>query len=182
MGCGEKYRNCYSKYRNEIHTGDLIQFAAKDILSRIIAWKTKNPISHSAMAFWLVGPTGKLRLYVLEGVTCGLFPAYLSNRVAWYLPHGDMYWHKMRPEWQPYGAKAADKLLENVGKYYDYQDLILQAFKRVTLNPVRLYCSEVLLYAWSDIISWPKDKPVPYPGQISTDYLGVYEEEGVLIT
>ena len=172
----------YQKYRNRIKSGDLILFESKDIISRIIAWKTKNTVTHAAMAFWLVGPTGKLRLYILEGVAFGLFPTYLSNRIAWYLPHGDMYWHKMRPKWEIYGGQAADKLLDYVGTYYDYQDLILQAFRRVTINPSRLFCSEVVAFAWKDIIGLPDDFPAPYPGEMTADNFGVYEKQGEKIT
>jgi len=171
----------YRKYRGRIKDGDLIQFASTDIISRIIRYKTKNPISHSAMAFWLKSPIGKKRLYILEGVAFGLFPTYLSNRVMWYLPHGNIYWHKMRKEWRQYGPKAADKLQDYTGTYYDYWDLIKQAVKRVTLDPAKLFCSEAVLWAWSDIIKWPADKPVPYPGQMSTDYFGIYESKGTLL-
>lgn len=172
----------YQKYRGKIRTGDLIQFASTDFISRIIRWKTKDPISHSAMAFWLTSPAGTDRLFILEGVAFGVFPTYLSNRVAWYLPHGDMYWHKAKHCWEPYGVQAADRLLDKVGQYYDYKDLIRQAFRRVTLNPAKLFCSEAVLYAWSEIINWPADKPVPYPGQMTTELLGVYEPEGTKIT
>ncbi|MHC4397527.1 MAG: hypothetical protein ACYS1A_17940 [Planctomycetota bacterium] len=164
----------YQKYRNRIRTGDLIQFESTDFISRIISWRTKSKITHSAMAFWLIGPTGKDRLYILEGVAFGLFPTYLSNRIAWYLPHGNMYWHKTRPKYRTAATEAADTLLDYVGTYYDYKDLILQAIKRVTLNPSKLFCSEAVLLAWADIVGWPMDKPVPYPGQMPTDYLGVY--------
>jgi hypothetical protein len=172
----------YQQYRERIKTGDLIQFESTDIISRIISWRTGSRITHSAMAFWLVGPTGKLRLYVLEGVVFGVFPTYLSNRVAWYLPHGNMYWHKVRPEWAEYGAKAADTLLDFVGTYYDYKDLFLQAIRRVTINPAKLFCSEAVTVAWKDILNLPRDFPVPYPGEMTSDRLGVYEKMGIKIT
>jgi len=172
----------YEKYRNRIRTGDLIQFSSNDLISRIIRLKTRSKISHSAMAFWLVGPTGRLRLYVLEGVAFGLFPTYLSNRVAWYLPHGDMYWHRMKPEWEIHGAQAADMLLDFVGTYYDYKDLFLQAVKRITLNPSKLFCSEAVVLAWSDILQLPQNYVVPYPSEMTSDKFGVYEKNGTLLT
>jgi hypothetical protein len=172
----------YFEYRDKIQTGDLLQFAATDIVSRIIRFKTKSDISHSAMAFWMKSPVGTQRLFILEGVAFGAYPVFLSNRYAWYLPHGDIYWHKMKPQYQQIGIVAADRMLEKTGTYYDYLDLIKQAFKRVTLNPSKLYCSEYVLYGWSKLIGWPADKAVPYPAQMSTDYFGVYEEEGEKIT
>jgi len=171
----------YQKYRDLIKTGDLLLFHATDIISRIISWKTKSKATHAAMAFWLQSDMGTARLYILESVAFGLFPTYLSNRVAWYLPHGDIYWHKMREEWASEGARAADNLLEKVGTYYDYQDLILQAFKRVTLDPLRLYCSEAVVWAWKDICNLPDDFKVPYPGEMTSDRFGVYEKEGIKI-
>ena len=132
----------YQKIRKEIKTGDLILFSSKDIISRLIAWKTGSSISHAAVACWLTNPLGEKRLYLLESVLFGVTPSYLSNRTAWYLPHGDIYWHKMKPEYRMFGKRAASKLMDQVGQYYDYQDLILQAVKRVTLDPSKLYCSE----------------------------------------
>jgi hypothetical protein len=127
-------------------------------------------------------PIGTYRLFILEGVAFGAYPVFLSNRYAWYLPHGNIYWHKMKPEWEDMGGQVADRMLQVTGTYYDYLDLIKQWFKRVTLNPRKLFCSEAVLYGWSEIIKWPKDKAVPYPGQMHTDYLGVYQREGTLIT
>lgn len=174
--------NNYQKYRNRIQNGDLILFESKDPISRIISWRTKSAITHAAMAFWLIGPLGKFHLYILEGVLFGVTPSYLSNRVAWYLPHGDMWWHKIRPKWAACGDKAAANLLEYVGTYYDLQDLILQAFKRVTINPAKLFCSEAVALAWQDILKLPDNFPAPYPGEMTSDRLGIYEKRGEKIT
>lgn len=172
----------YEKYRNRIRNGDLILFESKDPISRIISWRTKSAITHAAMAFWLMGPTGKLRLYILEGVVFGVYPTYLSNRVAWYMPHGDIYWHKIRRKYSMLGSQAADKLLEHVGTYYDFWDLFKQAFKRVTINPAKLFCSEAVTFAWKEICGLPDDFIVPYPSEMTCDRLGVYEKKGEKIT
>jgi len=174
--------NNYDQYRDRIRTGDLIQFAATDFISKIIRYKTKNAISHSAMAYWMMGPTGKTRLCTLESVIFGLYPIPLSNRTAWYLPHGNMYWHKMRPEWEDDGANAAAKMLEYMGTCYDLKGLIWQAFKRMTLNPAELWCSESIVLGWSDILGLPENYIVPYPSEMTGDDFGVYEPQGQLIT
>jgi len=171
----------YHKYRNEIKTGDLILFESKDFFSRIIAWKTGSAITHAAMAFWMMGPTGKSRLYILEAVIFGFYPNYFSNRVAWYLPHGDIYWYKIIKPLRHLGADAADKLLDYVGSYYDFKDVILQAFKRVTLHPGAIFCSEAIALAWKDILELPDDYIVPYPSELPGRGLGVYEKTGVKI-
>jgi hypothetical protein len=179
----------YHKYRNLIETGDLFLFNATDPVSWLISLKTRkyapNDITakatHAAMAYWSEGPTGINRLWILESVLFGVTQSYLSNRIAWYLPHGDIYWHKMRTEYRPYGAQAADKILEKIGTYYDFQDLILQAFKRAVLDPTRLYCSEAVVWGWKDIRKLPDDFPVPYPCEMTSDRFGVYEQEGVRI-
>jgi hypothetical protein len=172
----------YQKYRDEIQTGDLIQFAATDFVSRIIRYKTKSAISHSAMAFWMMGPLGEMRLCTLESVIFGLYPIPLSNRTAWYLPHGNMYWHRIRPEWKDDGATAAAKMLKYMGTCYDIKGLLWQAFKRMRLNPAKLWCNEAIALAWSDILGLPDNYIMPYPGEMTGDGFGVYEKEGQLIT
>ena len=120
---------------------------------------------------------------MLESVVFGLFPTYLSNRtLLWYLPQGNIYWHRMKLEYEDFGPIAADRLMQRVGTIYGFWDLAKQAVKRVTLNPASLFCSESILWAWADIINWPKDKPVPYPSQMHTDYFGVYQSEGEKIS
>lgn len=172
----------YAKYRNDIRTGDLILFESKDIISRMVSWKTKSTITHAAMAFWLEQPLHNQRLFILESVLTGLSLNYLSNRVAWYLPHGDMYWHKMMPKFQEMGPTAANVLLKNVGKFYDFRDLIVQSITRVTINPSKLFCSEAVAFAWKDIAGLPDDFLAPYPSEMTGERLGVYEKEGIKIT
>lgn len=172
----------YARHRNDIRTGDLILFESKDMISRMIRWKTKSTITHAAMAFWLEQPLGNLRLFILESVLTGLSLNYLSNRVSWYLPHGDMYWHKMRPKFRENGPAAADVLLKNVGTFYDFKDLIRQAITRVTINPSKLFCSEAVAFAWKDIAGLPDDFAAPYPSEMAGEELGVYEKEGIKIT
>lgn len=172
----------YHKYRNEIKTGDLILFESKDPISKIISWRTKSAITHAAMAFWLMGPTGKTRLYIVEGVVFGVYPTYLSNRVAWYMPHGDIYWHRICKNYRHLGGDAADVLLDYVGTYYDFWDLIKQAFKRVTINPAKLFCSEAVTFAWQDLLGLPDDFIVPYPSEMTGPPLNVYKPKGEKIT
>lgn len=171
----------YHKYRNEIKTGDLILFESKDFISRIISWKTGSKATHAAMALWWMGPTGKTRLCTLESVVFGLYPTPLSNRLAWYLSHGDIYWHKMIKPVRHLGADAADRLLDYWGAVYDFKDLVFQAVKRVSMNPAALFCSEAICFAWKEILELPDDFIVPYPGELPGASLGVYEKIGVKI-
>jgi hypothetical protein len=79
-------------------------FKARDPISRIISWKTNKSATnedskdaaHASMACWDLSPTKVWRLWILESVLFGTTKSYLSNRVAWYLPHGDIWWFKMR--------------------------------------------------------------------------------------
>ena len=179
----------YQKYRDQIKTGDLILFKARDPISRIISWKTNKSATnedskdaaHASMACWDLSPTKVWRLWILESVLFGTTKSYLSNRVAWYLPHGDIWWCKMREEWKQFGKEAADRVLQRCGEYYDFQDLLLQAFKRATLDPTRLYCSESVTWGWKEIAKLPDDFPVPYPCEMNGDRLGIYEKEGIQI-
>ena len=180
----------YKKYRDQIKTGDLILFKARDPISRLISWKTNKlatnqdskDAAHAAMACWSAGPTGTVRLWILESVLFGTTKSYLSNRITWYMPHGDIWWFKMLPEWQGRGAEAAESLHDLIGRYYDFQDLLLQAFKRATLDPTRIYCSEYVTLGWKDIVGLPDDFKVPYPCEMNGDGLGVYEKRGEKLT
>jgi hypothetical protein len=134
------------------------------------------------MAYWHKSPIDQWRLWIIESVVFGVYPHYLSKRTAWYLPHGNMYWHSVRPEWQAYANQAAHNMLEYIGTQYDLKNLIKQAFTRVTFDPSKLYCNESIVGSWREIIRLPKDFIMPYPGEMTSNKFGVYKHEGQLIT
>jgi hypothetical protein len=171
----------YGQYRNKIRSGDLILFESKDIVSRAISLFTRSTITHAAMANWLmVGD--RHRLFVLESVLPGVCLNYMSNRVAWWLPHGDMYFHEMNPEYRHLGCRAADILMRQVGTFYDFKSLLWQSVRRVTIDARQFFCSEAVAYPWQQLLNWPDDFVAPYPHEMISDRVGVYEKTGTKIT
>jgi hypothetical protein len=175
-------RTNYQKCRDQIKTGDLILFESRDIVSKAITLFTGSPITHAAMAAWVKTPEGKNRLFIIESVLPGVCLNFLSNRNSWWLPHGDMYWHKIRPEHARLGNAAADLLMQKVGTFYDFKNLMFQAFKRVVVDAKKLVCSEAVAYPWVVLLERGNEFVSPYPHELALPKFGIYELEGVKIT
>jgi hypothetical protein len=171
----------YKNYREKIRTGDLILFESRDIVSKTIALFTKNTKTHAAMAKW-IDVDSEPRLFILESVLPGVCLNYLSNRVAWWLPHGDMFWYKMRTDYELMGDKAADILMKKIGTFYDFKNLFWQAFKRVAFDPKNFFCSEAVGWPWHILIERGEEYIAPYPHELCSEEFGIYETEGAKIT
>jgi hypothetical protein len=177
-------KNNYFRYRDQIKTGDLIQFYSTDIFSKIIAffirWKLglKGDVAtHSAMAKW-VDIDGDPRLFILESAVAGVCLNYLSNRIQWWLPHGDIYWHKMRDEHSSLGVAAADIVMLKIGTPYGFRDLVKQAILRVAFDSKNFFCSELVGYPWWILLKWSEKFNAPFPPELTTDKFGIYQVDG----
>lgn len=173
-----------------MRNGDLLQWHGGDLISKIIAWKTGSPVTHSGMVFRLPRPTGQGdRVFTLEAAAFGLYPTYLRRHLSWYLPHGKVFWHKMRPEIEDLGPQAADLLQAYVGLHYDFKDLMRQAWRRVKLDTKKLFCSEAVFLAWYELARMGAKKLehlldieyAPYPSEMTSERLALYEPEGIRI-
>ncbi len=171
----------YKDRRENIRTGDAILFESKDLVSRAISFFTGSPITHAGMAKWIrVG--GHRRLFIIEAIVTGVSLNYMSNRTAWWMPHGELWWHKIKPEHAHLGEAAAAMLMERVGTFYDFKSLLWQAVKRVNIDDSRLFCSEAVMLPWHKMLEWPEPFVAPYPNEVVSQEYGIYEKKGERIT
>lgn len=145
---------CYSDVRGLIRSGDLIEFAADSLLGRLIRGRTGQPVNHTAMALWMDPrvwahdnrQTLAPRLYVLEAISNGFRPTYLSQAVRAY--GGKIYWAPMHPRWDSHRGAVVYNACQVEGTAYGYVDLVTQLWRRTPLDRTHLFCSEAAQWAF----------------------------------
>jgi hypothetical protein len=143
----------YNQFRDEIKTGDLIEWCANSILGATIRSITKQNVNHTSVAIWdqtiinrpIAELYGEKRLYVGEAVASGFKKTFLSQELSNY--DGEVYWAQLNPEYNDKRLLIAREAHRLKGRPYDYVSLIRNLWRRVPLNAKKLYCSEALQLA-----------------------------------
>lgn len=81
---------------------------------------------------------------------------------------GEVYWHRLKKEYQKYRHEIEQKMWEYTGSGYDWLGVFLQPFKRVIADPKNQWCSEMLLLA-GVYFRAPAPSPLPIPKRFVTD-------------
>ena len=81
----------YDEVRLQIKNGDVIMYAGKKTLSKLISWVTRSPYSHAGIAVWW-----NERLMVMEAVMRGVTIAPLSRNI--FQHHGNVEWFSCKKE------------------------------------------------------------------------------------
>lgn len=144
----------YPKARRRIRSGDLIEFASGSLLGKAIRAKTGQQVNHTAVALWMepkVWPSDNRhvlapRLYVLEAISNGFRPTYLSHELADY--DGEVYWAPLLDCWESRRGAVMFNACRVEGTAYGYRDLITQFWRRTPLDTSRLFCSEAAQWAF----------------------------------
>lgn len=175
----------YELVKDEMETGDLLQWRShrpmgaairfgqkmRDVLSRKYCSNTIYP-NHSS----LVIRFEEYKDRVFHGEACGkgVLPVRLSGDLASF--DGEVWWHKLTPEWQPYRHGIGENMVSMFGQGYDFLGCVGNLWKKVSANSRRLYCSEYCFIAakgdtGKDIAPRPVDMP----------FQGIWEVQGVQI-
>lgn len=167
----------YLKVRDEIGTGDLIEWHSKSIIGWAIRMITRNDVNHSSLALKLDYFEGlKDRRFVLEALEHGITLNLLSRRLEKF--NGKVYWYKLKAENEGKRGMIASWALEQVGKKYDYKSLFLQLLFRVSANARKFFCSEYayMAYRAAGMLIGMVSK-APRPGEFMK--FGLHEKERV---
>lgn len=140
-----------------ILTGDLIEFAPKNLPGRLIRRKTGEPVSHSSIAVRMFVSGELSDAYVWESDSAGLHPALLSSRIA--ETDGEVYWYPLHKDLRAFsnlffaGAKTMS------GRRYDWTGVARNLFGPVPIGDGAVYCSEaVQLIAIKALLAIPEDQ------------------------
>lgn len=160
--------SAYLKVKDQMDTGDLIQWKSNSLIGALIRWKTNANVNHSGLVLRLQEYEGlKGRRFTTESLEHGVVLNLLSRRLeafdgeVWWLPLKDEYARAMR---QAVGERA----LEMIGKPYDYGSIVRQIFGRVSADARALFCSEHCFLAYG--LTGTAPTPADMPG------LGIFKE------
>jgi hypothetical protein len=138
--------NIYEVVKDQLKTGDILQWHSKSIVGSLIRWRTDSDANHSSMIIRLAEyECLERRRFHTEAMGRGVYPNLLSNRLKGY--RGKVWWLPLKDSWNPDRQKIGERLTECWGKKYDYKSLFWQAIGKVSIDTQQMFCSEVIDYA-----------------------------------
>lgn len=131
----------YKELRTEMKGGDALSFMGTGILSTAIGKFThRSHVAGIVQSLALSGfPPRNLLIEANEGE---VNPRVLSKVIEDYA--GEVWWHKLKLELDEYRDAMVYVLWDQVGKPYDYDDLINNAFGHVDIGVDKQFCSETV--------------------------------------
>jgi hypothetical protein len=144
----------YHKIRPSIRSGDIIEWGANSVLGRAIRSVTKKDVNHSSACIWLRPEIAEHlsmrnlsipRLYILESIENGTRLTFLSSKLKEF--NGVAYISQLKAEYDSKRNRFAHELLKNESVPYDWTSLIRNLWRRVPIDPERMYCSEQIHWA-----------------------------------
>lgn len=155
----------YNGYRDQLQDGDVLEWASSGIIGKIIQWRAKTDVSHTSGVVWL-----RHRLFTLEASGKNFHPTYLSRYMQ--RCKKKVYWLPLKPEYDELRNKVVDAQMDLIGTPYDYQNLVLSLFGRVSMDAKRVFCSEVIGHSLEKAGIIPKQEKALWPGEFES--LGVF--------
>lgn len=132
----------YKQIRNQIKTGDMIEWRSRSALGSVIRFFSKQKVNHTGIAFVLENYGGYEgnHVFTLEAEPGGIRNNLLSAQLEKF--DGEVYWSPLKPEFDHLRHKGIDWALECVGTPYDFKSLFKQALIKVSAEARKLFCSE----------------------------------------
>lgn len=157
----------YNQVKDQMKTGDLLQWYTKGIIAYIIRWKTNSPVNHSSLVIRLSEYEGmEDRRWTTEEMAHGAVLHLLSDRLenhdghCWWLPLDESWSDEKR-------KKVGEWALEKIGTPYDYKSIVEQLIGHVSTDARQLFCSEYCYMAWG------YEGTAPNPGDLFK--LGIFK-------
>jgi len=171
----------YKLLRQYIDTGDCLEFKGVHPISRMIRWRTGEPVNHTAMCFkYVLQGDSEPRITISEAVDDGVQPSFLSRVLDGY--GGKVYLVRLHIWNKPYKLDLAKAMLSLEGINYDYTSIFKLLFKRVKMSRHKLFCSESIQAAAikAKLVSEDCNGGVAIvPGELHK--LGLYRNEHIRI-
>jgi uncharacterized protein YycO len=168
----------YATIRHKIGTGDIFECCGNYPVSRMIRFVTGYSTNHTGILIRFSEYDAD-RVYTTEALDGGFMPWPFSKRIAEY--DGQIYWHRLKPEYDRFRAGAARWTIRNWGKPYDHRAMLSnwrKIFRKLPeeIDDTMLYCSEAVFMAFKigAEVPWLQHlMHAPVPGQIVSD-LGLH--------
>lgn len=140
----------YLAHRDDIKSGDLIEWQSKTALGWTIRKFTGREVNHTSL---LVRPgqfsTLRDRRFLLEALEGGITPTLLTERLRHF--KGTVWWLPLVPRYDRMRQTIAEFAIDVMCRdrpAYDYPSLFGQIFGRVSLDAQRYFCSEWCQFIW----------------------------------
>jgi hypothetical protein len=157
----------YNKYKDQMKTGDLLQWRSKSALGWAIRLVTGARENHSSLVIRLSEYEGlERRRFTQEALEHGIVLNLLSRRLENH--KGNVWWYPLKDDWSYKRQEIGEKALFFAGTSYDYKSLFKQLFTKVSADARDLFCSELcfICYGYEGI--------APNPGEMTA--LGIFKE------
>jgi len=162
----------YNSVKDNMQTGDLLQWSSNSLIGKLIRWKTKSDVNHSGVVLCIRDyETKEHRRWTLEALEHGLELNYLSRRLEKH--NGRCFWHPLKKEFQYMSETIGSNMMAMAGIPYDYGSIFRQIFGRVSADARDLFCSEAVF------LGCGLTGIAPNPGEMLK--LGYWEETPVVI-
>jgi len=138
-------RSDYHTVRDQMRIGDVLAFSGCGLVSKIISWKTRSPVTHVGVV--LRNAQGRVK--IIESTTLtgkrGVQTALLSERLKSY--KGEVWWLRLRRDLRLKldTRKMYEWLLQQNGKPYPYWEACASALLWWNREDFKaLFCSELV--------------------------------------
>lgn len=159
--------NLYTYYKDQMKTGDLLEWKSNTPLGFTIRAFTGQNVNHDSLVLRLTEYEGlERRRWTMEALENGTVLNLLSRRLEQF--DGEVWWYPLKDEWNPKRGEIGERACKMVGIPYDYPSLFKNAFTRTMADAERLFCSEYCF------LSWGLEGEAPVPGKILE--LGIFKE------
>jgi len=131
----------YNTVKDQMRTGDLLQWRSESIIGVLIRWRTDSEFNHSSLILKFSEYEGaEQRRYTTEALEHGTVLNLLSRRLEAF--KGEVWWFPLKDELNEKRQSIGEVALSLIGIPYDYKSIVAQIFGRVSADVRSLFCSE----------------------------------------
>lgn len=157
----------YNAFKDQMKTGDLLQWHSNSLIGALIQWRTKSDVNHSGLVLRLSEYEGtERRRWTSEALENGVYPILLSRRLESF--DGSVWWYPLKDEWNPKRQAIGECAVALFGVKYDYRSIFKQIFGKVSADARELFCSEYCFLCYG------MDGTAPTPAEMTG--LGIFKE------
>ena len=159
--------NKYNLVRDQMRTGDLLQWRSNSLLGKLIRWKTGAKVNHSSLVIRMKEYEGlERRVFTTEALEHGIILNLLSKRLQDHA--GSVWWYPLKVYMNEKRQSIGEEAFRYMGIGYDYLSLFKQIIGKVNVDAKKLFCSEYVYLCYGYI------GKAPNPGEMMK--LGIFEE------
>jgi hypothetical protein len=137
----------YESVKDQMKTGDLLQWSTNGIVGEGIRLFTHSEFSHSSLVLRLQEYEGlERRRFTTEATRKGVVLNLLSNRLQG--ENGRVWWYPLKEDWDCKRQDIGEKALLNIGKSYAFGNAAKFLIGKVSEDMNKMFCSQLCYVAY----------------------------------